>query len=396
MRGLLSTAFFIASSVASSPFPAPELLSKVTVGCHHWGKDCLVPGFAGTDSSPSLIGENLDRVAIGSYDGSIHILSSQDGDQLALLEGGGEDSPSYDPQTSSITVWGGLKGSTIINYNSDSLEENWRTDVPISNVATSGSGFGYIYAGTAEGASSTFYSLDSKTGATKWSYSASSEMWGTLGPLITPAMVCVGVGGDANFLLNKDSKLVCLDHNGTTLHETETGGRQIQSRPSAGKSVIYVGDYDSCLYAVDKEVGGVIAKYCLGRFGGYNSVIEGTSVVVTDGDGQEHVIFDSWDGNIYSLSLSLDEANFKVDWKANLGDSKFGGGGAASTPFVSKNEVLFVGGPTGVWSLKVETGEVIWFYETGEQCGSSPTVWDGKVGIGCEDGYFYILTTEAC
>ena len=67
-----------------------------------------------------------------------------------------------------------------------------------------------------------------------------------------------------------------------------------------------------------------------------------------------------------------------------------------STPFVSKNEVLFVGGPTGVWSLKVETGEVIWFYETGEQCGSSPTVWDGKVGIGCEDGYFYILTTEAC
>ena len=90
-----------------------------------------------------------------------------------------------------------------------------------------------------------------------------------------------------------------------------------------------MGDYDSCLYAVDKEVGGVIAKYCLGRFGGYNSVIEGTSVVVTDGDGQEHVIFDSWDGNIYSLSLSLDEANFKVDWKTNLGDSKFGGGGAA-------------------------------------------------------------------
>ena len=58
-------------------------------------------------------------------------------------------------------------------------------------------------------------------------------MWGTLGPLITPAMVCVGVGCDANFLLNKQSKLVCFDHNDTTLNEMETGGRQIQARRKA-------------------------------------------------------------------------------------------------------------------------------------------------------------------
>lgn len=67
---------------------------------------------------------------------------------------------------------------------------------------------------------------------------------------------------------------------------------------------------------------------------------------------------------------------------------------SSSTPFVS-NKALFVGGPTGVWSLAVATGEVLWFYETGEQCGSSPTVWESKVGIGCEDGYFYLFSTEA-
>lgn len=115
MRASITLFVSCAASVAtSSPFPSPQLLSKISVGCHHWGKDCPVPGFAGTDSSPSLVGEDSSRIVIGSYDGSIHILSSQNGSELAFLEGGGEDSPSYDPVTTSITVWGGLKGEASI------------------------------------------------------------------------------------------------------------------------------------------------------------------------------------------------------------------------------------------------------------------------------------------
>jgi outer membrane protein assembly factor BamB len=74
------------------------------------------------------------------------------------------------------------------------------------------------------------------------------------------------------------------------------------------------------------------------------------------------------------------------------------GGGAASTPFVV-DDVLYVGGPKGVYSLGVENGDVLWFYETSVQCGSSPTAWSGSTGqariaIGCEDGYAYIFEVE--
>ena len=110
--------------------------------------------------------------------------------------------------------------------------------------------------------------------------------------------------------------------------------------------------------------------------------------------GVESVIFDSWDGNIYSLTLG--ELGFNKNWSQTLGKSRLMGGGAASSPFLWNEEYLFVGGPTGIWSLSVETGEVRWFYETGDQCGSSPVAWmsengNARVAIGCEDGYLYIL-----
>ena len=236
-------------------------------------------------------------------------------------------------------------------------------------------------------------------GIVEWKYSAGGEMWGTLGPMISrDGMICFGAGGDANFLKDCKAQLHCLDAVDGSIKHITALGKQVQSRPAEGEKMIYVGDYDGCMYAIDKEAGGVKGKFCLEH--PHLSIIEGSPTVVRKGD-VESVIFDSWDGKIYSLTLS-EGGSFTLNWSQTIGKAKgylgLMGGGAASTPFVV-DDVLYVGGPKGVYSLGVENGDVLWFYETSVQCGSSPTAWSGSTGqariaIGCEDGYAYIFEVE--
>ena len=69
------------------------------------------------------------------------------------------------------------------------------------------------------------------------------------------------------------------------------------------------------------------------------------------------------------------------------------GGGAASTPCLSSDGgSVFVGGPEGIWGFDTNTGEALWHYFVGAQCGSSPALTaDGNLVIGSEDGYLYSL-----
>ena len=57
------------------------LLWRASVGCHHWGSGCWIPGFSGTDSSPALSADGAQAV-IGSYDGHVYSIATADGSQL--------------------------------------------------------------------------------------------------------------------------------------------------------------------------------------------------------------------------------------------------------------------------------------------------------------------------
>jgi outer membrane protein assembly factor BamB len=51
---------------------------KTTVGCHHWGKNCWIPGFQGTDSSPSVSYDGT-TIYIGSYDHYLYGIDASSG-----------------------------------------------------------------------------------------------------------------------------------------------------------------------------------------------------------------------------------------------------------------------------------------------------------------------------
>ena len=110
------------------------------------------------------------------------------------------------------------------------------------------------------------------------------------------------------------------------------------------------------------------------------------------------MIFGSWDGHAYGL----DGANGTVVWTTRLGASRADGGGVASTPRLSPGgDLVYMGGPDGVWALETRTGAVRWHYYTGAMVGSSPAVrsvalggsWNQQttVYVGGEDGFLYAL-----
>jgi hypothetical protein len=106
---------------ASPPYPYPptfgkvSLIRKVTVGCHHSlpGPGCWVPGFTGTDSSPSVVPGSGGLVTIGSYDGNLYALNPLTGVVGWKVAGaGGEGSPKVGGNH--VYAWGGLQGKYVL------------------------------------------------------------------------------------------------------------------------------------------------------------------------------------------------------------------------------------------------------------------------------------------
>ena len=95
-----------ASSAANA-----TLRFRTRVGCQHWGRECPVPGFVGTDSSPAVGPDG--QVVIGSYDGNLYSVDPADGSIIWKAAGaGGEGSPSITTDNK-ILVWGGITGKTL-------------------------------------------------------------------------------------------------------------------------------------------------------------------------------------------------------------------------------------------------------------------------------------------
>ena len=53
---------------------------------------------------------------------------------------------------------------------------------------------------------------------------------------------------------------------------------------------------------------------------------------------------------------------------------------------------VFVGGPSALFGLNAESGDILWRYEVGKMVGSSPVLRVGdetRLYVGCEDGFLY-------
>jgi len=48
-----------------------------------------------------------------------------------------------------------------------------------------------------------------------------------------------------------------------------------------------------------------------------------------------------------------------------------------------------------VYLVSLKTGKELWSYEAGQPIGSSPAIADGRIVIGCDDGFVYCFGDSA-
>ncbi len=216
---------------------------------------------------------------------------------------------------------------------------------------------GLVYIPSADG---TLYAMDAATGKVIWNDSGG------------------GYGGDSPAVANG---LVVVGGNAVSAFDAATGApvwsvpvtRFTIGEPTIDGSVVYLGDCDGVMFAIDLTSGAELwSKSGLG-----NCI--GTSAAAGDG----RIYFGSFNmdgGHV----LALDAVSGKVVWKHPIGAAVEG-----SAPAFA-NGVVYVGAfDKHLYALDAATGHVIWKAGTGGDVRSSPGVHDGVVYVGSDDGYLY-------
>ena len=396
---LSSSSTTTAPAPVPAPAPAPPPASpkqkwRLSVGCHHWGPGCWVPGFQGTDSSPTVGPDGY--VVIASYNSNVYSVHADTGHVRWTAPGGGESSPFLTrdnkvliPSYSSLQKLDGATGKK---------EWSWAPTTWDGSIASAGAiddDLGLVFAGALD---DNMYAVDLATGKTRWTYASGGEIWSSLGSLnlASKGLVCFGVGGSAIPSSDCHAAVHCVRKADGKRAWVGRTGKQIQSRPAFGNrtNAVFVGDYDNCVYAFDADAGQPLWKTCTkGR------VESSPAVFSDDAAGREIVAVGSGDGFLYGF----DGATGRELWKTRCNSAVgVAGGGVLSSPWIhAPSATAFVGGG-GISAVNVRTGALQWHFapaggDAGAQFGASPYVTaDGSTLYeGGEDGYLYALDLTA-
>jgi outer membrane protein assembly factor BamB len=330
-------------------------------------------------SSPAILG---GVVYIGSTDGYLYALDERTG-RLRWRYAGGS------AVTASPAVAGGLvfaqtyDGRAFALRAADGRPVWTRSLGPAARLAwghESGDDYASspaitgtrIYIGGIDG---NVYALDARSGAVIWRLRTGGRIWSS------PA-----VAGDAVYVGSLDGKLYKADAaNGALRWAYATDGaaldsgafgydrRTIQSSPSVGDGIAYVGSRDGTLYAVDAERGTLRWRFDNSVFWSNTSPARANGLVYA--------------GNSDGLFVQgVDARSGKEAWKYTTALQVF------ASPSVAGDAVY-----TGDWAgyfyaVDAKNGALLWKYRTdGRRIMSSAAIDGGHLVFGSDDGMVYDL-----
>ncbi len=148
---------------------------------------------------------------------------------------------------------------------------------------------------------------------------------------------------------------------------------EVRSSPCVASGLVFVGCYDTNLYAVDAGRGEFRWKYA--TEGGISS----SPAICND-----TVIFGSEDGGVYALDLRRGSQR----WVFRTGKP------VRSSPRVEERVVIVGSDDQHLYALDGSRGSQIWSYRTWMPIRSSPTIAEGSVFFGGGDGYVYSLAIK--
>jgi len=287
-----------------------------------------------------------------------------------------------------------LSGSVLfIGVVNDVFAFNASTGLKIWNYSTEGLIIsspnvvnGRVYIGSSDG---NVYALNASTGAKIWNFAspgqsneaATESGYGDGAFASSPAVVdnVVYIGSDDGNIYALDALTGAKIWNFTTsIQPTYTWGNQVSSSPAVSDGIVYVGSVGGNVYALNASTGAKIWNYYTNPSrvygGGYFHGVQASPAVAGG-----VVYVGSVDGKMYALNASTGNRI----WEANIFR-------VLSSAAVTDG-VVYAAGDAYVYALNTTTGFQVWNFTTQNQINSSPTVSEGVVYIGSQDGNFYAI-----
>ena len=198
----------------------------------------------------------------------------------------------------------------------------------------------------------------------KWRYQTGGSIRGA-----SPA-----VGADGTVYVGSyDSYLYAINPDGSLKWRYQTGNWLESSPAVAADGTVYVGSGDDCLYTINPDGS---LKWCYPT----GNLVSSSPAVAADGT----VYFGSYDHYLYAVNP---DGSFR--WRYQTG------GGIWSSPAVAADGTVYVGSDYYYLYAVNPDGSLKWRYPAGFFVRSSPAVAaDGTVYVGSDDSYLYAINPD--
>lgn len=232
--------------------------------------------------------------------------------------------------------------------------------------------YGRLYLPTFDGR---FYALDARTAEVVWSRRTNRCGWAT--PAVWERRVYVTFIGRratcGDSVPGRDGIVVAYSADSGKIVWQRTTGLN-ESSPLVLHGVVYVGDWDGNVWALDGRTGRTRWRTRVdGRIKG--------SLAASGG----RVYVGAYDGRVYAF----DAVSGKLLWRATAQPRLGGRGTFYSTPAAAYGRV-FIGNTDGkVYAYGATTGRLLWSQSTGSYVYGSPAVWRRLILVGSYDRHFY-------
>ncbi|GAB3023603.1 CARDB domain-containing protein [Natronobiforma cellulositropha] len=302
-------------------------------------------------------------VYVGSYDGNVYAIDAHDGGELWRYET--DDRVYGDPAVADGIVYVGSRDNSVYALDADDGSEVWSyetgDDVRSSPLVADG----VVYVGSQDGH---LYALAADTGDVIWDLETDDEIYSD--PSLHDDVLYVG---------SRDGTLYALEAaTGEEVWSVDTGG-DVLSAPVVAEGRVHVvsmieEEEEHVLSAHDITDGTEAWTFEVWEWMWASPAYAEGRLIVSVGEGGDRTV-----GTVDAETGERDE-----DWELEADVNM-------ETPAVAGDTLVFGGNDGYVHAVDVETGDERWTYEIGDGFDSSPTVADGTVYIGSQDGRYYAL-----
>jgi outer membrane protein assembly factor BamB len=258
-------------------------------------------------------------------------------------------------------VYTGTDGYHIYCLNATTGTQVWNYTTAGTDYTTTVSG-SYVYAGSGH----YVYCLNASTGALVWNYT-------TGGGAYVPS-----VSGNYVYVGSDDGKVYCLNAQTGASVWNYTTGDSIYSTPAVSGGYVYVGSIDHNVYCLNAQTGEKVWNYTADSF-----VFSGPAVA------NGYVYVGSYSGNFYCLNAQ----NGNLVWNYTTGIGSQDHAILCSAAVSGNGYVYFGSDDYSIYCLNAQNGNLVWNYTTLGYVTSGPSVVDGFLFIGSNDGRVFAFGT---